>query len=610
MFAGAGVSLPAPAGLPLFNDIRDALLDDLSIRHFEGLVPEPFFLALREAGVEIGAWLREVLSGKPNLVHRVLATVADQGARVWTVNFDELIEAAAPVRLDVCAWPDAPRSATLFKPHGTLSGDLIIGADQVLTGLRDDWAAALARDVAGRVAVFVGYSGRDLDFRPLWHDILPTARRVVWFARPDPDAQSMIEQSLGVPVDFHSHDNPSRAFVEWCASEGFVAIDADDLSVLDHRPSEREWPRLRGARGIARGGVLELLGDIRGARAQYAKVLLVPTFTGRSGKRLANLTLGHGGRLVAAVLRAAVLLPSIGPLASARRRASRKRINVLLNMGKHRRVLAATEDAEHSLVSTELILRAGTVRYLGSLDDAARLATAALDRARDEHHNVRAANAAFQIAIAQLWAGRPDAAAAAVATLTSLAALAAARWVAWSEWATASLRIYRGQDCDETLRLLSQAQARFAAEGLSDGVISALTVRLTALRQARDIDGYRSARLELDQEMTRRGRGVVYYSRGHRFTAEAIAFEDGEFARSTGHPETASDKFEFVAASDYSIHRALGLLGLAATADDAPRRQRLVAEAARVARAIAADGIEQCALDMPTSGEVPPLLFP
>jgi hypothetical protein len=551
-----------------------------------------------------------VLSGEPNIVHRALATLADEGARVWTVNFDELIEAAAPVRLDVCAWPDAPRPATLFKPHGTLSGRLIIGADQVLTGLRDDWARALADAVAGRVAVFVGYSGRDLDFRPLWHDILPTARRVVWFARPDPDAQATIEQSIGVPVEFHSHDNPSRAFVEWSRSEGVVATDSDDLGVLDHRLSERDWPRLRGARGIARGAVLELLGDIRGARAQYMKTLLVPSFTGRSGKRLANLTLSHGGRTVAAVLRAAVLLPSLGPLASARRRASRKRINVLLNMGEHRRVLAATEDAEHSPVSTEMILRAGTVRYLGSLDDAARLAEAALDRARNEHHNVRAANAAFQIAIARLWAGRPDDAAAAVATLTSLAGLAAARWVAWGEWATASLRIYRGEESDETLRLLSQAQARFAAEGLSDGVMSALTVRLTALRQARDIDGYRRTRQTLDQEITRRGRGVVYYSRGHRFTAEAIAFEDGEFERSTGHPHTATDRFELVAASDYSIHRALGLLGLAATVVETPRRQRFADEAARVAGAIAAHGIEQCALDMPAGGEVPPLLFP
>ena len=156
----------------------------------------------------------------------------------------------------------------------------------------------------------------------------------MWFARPDPDAQATIEQSIGVPVEFHSHDNPSRAFVEWSRSEGVVATDSDDLSVLDHRLSDVIGRGCEAPGGIARGAVLELLGDIRGASAQYMKTLLVPSFTGRSGKRLAaNLTSSHGGRTVAAVLRAAVLLPSLGPLASARRRASRKRIYVLLEHG-------------------------------------------------------------------------------------------------------------------------------------------------------------------------------------------------------------------------------------------------------------------------------------
>jgi hypothetical protein len=612
------VSRSAPTGLPLFNEIRDALLRDLKVESYEGLVPEPFFLALRRAGADVDTWLRSVLNGTPNTAHRALAALARDGARVWTVNFDELIEAAADGTVDVCAWPAAPRPAALYKPHGTLSGELIVGADQVLEGLRDDWARALVRDVEDRVAVFVGYSARDLDFRPLWHDVLKRARSVIWFTMPEQAAWSELEQALGMTVDFRPRHtrpdetaNPSRDFVEWCDAHGLFSAAAGQAAQLDQRPEPRPVPRLRGARPIARGAIRELVGDIDGARRQYLRTLLVPWLTAHSARRLTNLVMGHGGRLVAAVLGSAAVLPKLNRLGAVRRRAARKRGSILLNIGEHEQVLAMTERAEQSNVSTELILRAGAVRYLGSLDDAARLAEEALRRALAERHNVRAANAAFQVAIARLWAGRADDAADALANLAPLASLAASRWVAWSEWAAASLAIYRANDPAETLRLLSQAQTRFLAEGLHDGVISVLTVRLTALRQLRDATGYLDTREALDRELARRGRGIVYYSRGHQFTAEAIAFEDGEFARAGGQLDEARGRFEIVAKSRYRIHQALGQLGLAATADDPALRQGYANQATAIAATIGAHGIMTCAARVLSSTDaIPPLLFP
>src|SRR5919201_5910234 len=105
VFAGAGASLSAPAGLPQFRWIRDALLGELRLDEYvppsrpqdagteqqqvaAGLAPEPFFLALQRGGSDVVAWLRALLSrGTPNAAHVALAQLAARGARVWTVNF-------------------------------------------------------------------------------------------------------------------------------------------------------------------------------------------------------------------------------------------------------------------------------------------------------------------------------------------------------------------------------------------------------------------------------------------------------------------------------------------------------------------------------------------
>ena len=104
------------------------------------------------------------------------------------MNFDTLIERASPSMLR-CAWPSTPSGdAQLLKPHGTLTGQLIVTADQVLKGLEPPWERQRA-DVEGRTVIFVGYSGWDLDFQPLWNDALQAADTVLWFDMPDPAEQ-------------------------------------------------------------------------------------------------------------------------------------------------------------------------------------------------------------------------------------------------------------------------------------------------------------------------------------------------------------------------------------------------------------------------------------
>ena len=65
----------------------------------------------------------------------------------------------------------------LIKAHRSVEGQLIVTAEQVRAWPATGWSAC----VAGRTAVFLGYSGRDLNFQPVWDAVLAAATRVLWF---------------------------------------------------------------------------------------------------------------------------------------------------------------------------------------------------------------------------------------------------------------------------------------------------------------------------------------------------------------------------------------------------------------------------------------------
>jgi hypothetical protein len=143
------------------------------------------------------------------------------------------------------------------------------------------------------------------------------------------------------------------------------------------------------------------------------------------------------------------------------------------------------------------------------------------------------------------------------------ATLAATRWVAWADFTDAGLAIHQA-DARRALRFIDAGSARFHAEGLLDGEIDMETIRLTALRLAGDDLAYLKQRRDLDRLMDPSRREGIRYARGHRFTREAIALEDAEFARiHHADLDTAEERYRFTAGSRYPVHAALGHLGLA-----------------------------------------------
>ena len=264
---------------------------------------------------KLNGWLAKVLTGEPNAGHRALAQLARAGARVWTVNFDKLIE-QAEAGLEVLAWPGPPtRAANLVKPHGTLGGQLIVGSDQVLRGLTERWRERLTRDTAHRTVVFLGYSGRDLDFQPVWDSVLGDTRKVLWFDQPDPDSPGQVidearRRLLLRRVDARgalrfmpaepppastgpgSAHNSAADFVRCCSEQTDVTVEPRRLVQMYSQPNI-EHPPLTGELGWARASMLGHLGDFKASQAQRRRPLLRQKGSRVSGSPIARRGLHH-----------------------------------------------------------------------------------------------------------------------------------------------------------------------------------------------------------------------------------------------------------------------------------------------------------------------------
>jgi hypothetical protein len=596
LFVGAGASRSVPAGLPMFDGLRRRILleleltggspDDPQARRYAELAPEVFMLALSRGGVAVVPWLNDVLgAGEPNAAHHAIARLAAAGATVWTVNFDHLIERAGGPGLVPCAWPAVPADAPadgpkLFKPHGTLGGELIVDAEAVLRGLPPAWEERLRADVAGRTVVFLGYRGFDLDFQPIWDDVLAAARDVLWFDLQDPAAdrhkrlllagkeaagrlhlRPPVPPPAGAPADDR---NPSWDFVHWCRTEGLADVDQALVLRLFERPRP-VFPPLPGKPYERAKPVLQgLLGEIGAARRSYRALLGRPAHVRHAIRGLTELRLNHGGRWVAWALSGARLLPPVGRLATVRWLATVKRLTVLSKTGSYRAVLHGTGNLTADSLSTLWILRSAALRSSGSLDAAAEAAATAWDSARAECHPVRIAHAAFQRTLALMWADRLDEARTCLEQhLDPYAALAASRWVAWADFIRGGLAVRDG-DAEAATAHFRRSEDRFQAEALDDGVASVLVARLTVLRmQARDA-GFEEALAEVERFQRTKGRQRLRYARNHRFMRHAVLLERAEFARvHTQDTDAALRLYREMAGSPYPLHASQAHLGLA-----------------------------------------------
>jgi len=214
VFAGAGISAQAPASLPTAIRFLQAFYDVCLPRSCDRtrLFPDPSpYAAMRpqsgalrfEAamGVVQHRFDRELdlldvfAASRANQNHRCLDELSRRGALIITTNFDTLIEdsndrSRYTVRAADRDFEDVPaevRGREVWHLHGVVSD-----RDTIVASVRDCWKSrdlfrldrakgeALARVLAKRDLLVVGYSGSDdFDIAPALESA-PSERRVVW----------------------------------------------------------------------------------------------------------------------------------------------------------------------------------------------------------------------------------------------------------------------------------------------------------------------------------------------------------------------------------------------------------------------------------------------
>lgn len=220
LLCGAGVSRPAPAGLPTVDVLVGDVLRGISsaVPEIEGALARAAFLfgtapfevfvavleqGLRRRTLEI---LEPLTGGSPNAMHRCIAGLMASGraSHVITTNFDNLIERAlGPHRSApgvAYGWEDVPRLADcagprLLKVHGSFvdvhGADIATRTvrttiDGIFASARAEHLAAAARRLPDVTVLVVGYSGRDrLDVMPFLASL--PGGRVIWVHHGETD---------------------------------------------------------------------------------------------------------------------------------------------------------------------------------------------------------------------------------------------------------------------------------------------------------------------------------------------------------------------------------------------------------------------------------------
>lgn len=177
VFAGAGISMGEPAGLPSFDRLAQQIAEGTAQGPSEGETTDRFLGRLKAAGVKVHEIAAKRLSQgepQPNPLHHNLIRcfTRDDRVRVVTTNFDQLFERAAEVQeileLPIYSAPALPLGRA-FRGHVHVHGSLLQPETMTLTDedfgrgyLTEGWARRFLVDLFRSYSVlFVGYSHND-----------------------------------------------------------------------------------------------------------------------------------------------------------------------------------------------------------------------------------------------------------------------------------------------------------------------------------------------------------------------------------------------------------------------------------------------------------------
>lgn len=194
VFAGAGVSMGKPAGLPNFKELAREIGEQLGERELDikkaldSDRPDVYLGKLKDRGLDVHARATKILSeldACPTELHRVLLSLyPDSNAvRVVTTNFDLLFEQAVSdvfpeansEERTICGFPELPAKSdfrSIVHLHGHVEdlGNMVLTDEDFGTAYlsREPWAQKFVVNLLStNTLLFVGYSGADVIFRYL-----------------------------------------------------------------------------------------------------------------------------------------------------------------------------------------------------------------------------------------------------------------------------------------------------------------------------------------------------------------------------------------------------------------------------------------------------------
>lgn len=307
LLLGAGVSLPAPSGMPLVQAIQEEIVATLTLltererreirslfsaegrlMHFDFVRFEHAIEAIqRSADPNLSTIAPLFSGGEPNSYHYQAAQLAEAGNVVLTTNFDCLIEEAASRRgiaPTVAVSEDEYRrlldeqamSPLILKLHGSMKhGPVAAFQDETITmsgfwtGLDDNpskWKV-VEQLVSRRDILVAGYSGwDDLDVLP---KISNGAKKLLWISHTGDPEPLLWSAASGAPPDELEERWGPKLFYYFCRMFGDALAkpkrSASQVLVLSAQ-TEHAFGRL-GTRSVHAGPAPLTTGGVEESRA-------------------------------------------------------------------------------------------------------------------------------------------------------------------------------------------------------------------------------------------------------------------------------------------------------------------------------------------------------
>ncbi|PYV52524.1 MAG: hypothetical protein DMG92_00750 [Acidobacteria bacterium] len=250
VFAGAGVSMPAPSSLPNFGDLAEQVGGGVLARQ-EGELVDRFLGRLKDRNVDVHERVRRILSipgSQPNPLHTDLLKLFDSVStvRLVTTNFDEHFTSASrsvfsgTPGLEIYSAPALPLGGAflgIVHIHGSIgkpaSRMVLTDSDFGAAYLIDGWATRFLQQLfANYVVMFIGYSHNDVVVDYLARGLPPKSKGPGRFAIAIRDTEALWSRLGITPVIYSAGSGDQRHSAVGTALKGWVALIS--TPALDH----------------------------------------------------------------------------------------------------------------------------------------------------------------------------------------------------------------------------------------------------------------------------------------------------------------------------------------------------------------------------------------